>query len=225
MALFSPLASGVLLVLAVVLGVLSLVAAAYSWSAILSSRSRLDKIDTLEQELRKLRQDVKVLQSNLAGLQLQAAPAAGEPEKERPVWQDFIDDYNSLAISMNVPKAEEACEAFLRAYGLSLLVCVNPAAQEDSGRRTGPKFSEVDQLPTSTLWAWPIPEQAGAYAIVPNPLIPYGANLHNKGGMKETFASNYEQGEYRSIQVRLPALFHQQDHHWKIEQPGVIRLK
>ena len=103
MALFSPLASGVLLVLAVVLGVLSLVAAAYSWSAILSSRSRLDKIDTLEQELRRLRQDVKVLQSNLAGLQLQAAPAAGESEKERPVWQDFIDDYNSLAISMNVP--------------------------------------------------------------------------------------------------------------------------
>lgn len=53
----------------------------------------------------------------------------------------------------------------------------------------------------------------------------YNAKLHNEAGMKETFASNFTDGEYSGIMVKLPATFAAAQGNWKIKEPGAIRLK
>ena len=236
MELFPPLVAGVLIVLIGVLSVVSLVGVAYNWSVIISGRKQFNKIAELEKEVAALKQDVKVLKARLSA-EATAAQAEAEAkeaeqaleqeailaEKQKEVWHAFLADYNNLAASMDVPKAQQACEAFVKTNELEVFVCTDHAAQENG--QVMPQFAAVEDIAQSTYWAWPVPEAVGAYIVVPNPLHPYDQQLHNEGGMKETFASNYEQGECREIQVRLPAKFQKRNGQWKIIQPGVIRIK
>ena len=236
MELFPPLVAGVLIILIGVLSVVSLVGVAYNWSVIISGREQFNKIAELEKEVAVLKQEVKALKGRLyaEAAVAQAESAAKEAaqeleqeairaEKQKEVWHDFLADYNNLAASMDVPKAQQACEAFIKTNALELLVCTDHAAQENG--QAMPQFATADDVEQSTYWAWPVPEAFGAYIVVPNPLHPYDQQLHNEGGMKETFASNYEQGECRDIQVRLPAKFQKRNGQWKVIQPGVIRIK
>lgn len=242
MELFPPGVAHVMLVLVGVLSMVSLVGIAYLWSILISRRKQIRKIDELEKSITGMQQEIKELKGRLVADQLKDAvplKEAGQLKEltdvlakenavqttkaPREVWQDFIDDYNSLAASMHVPKAEQACQAFAEGYRLDLLICMNPAAQENG--QTVPKFTAVKNLSESTYWAWAVKEAPGAYVVVPNPLNPYDQKLHTEAGMKETFASNYEQGTAESIQVRLPAKFQNQGGTWKIIQPGVIRIK
>ena len=57
------------------------------------------------------------------------------------------------------------------------------------------------------------------------PLVEYNEELHSHKGMKETFASNYEKGSFKQLQVKLPAQFTQRLGAWKIVQPGVIKVQ
>lgn len=225
MALFPPLVGDVLVILTGVISIFALVIAAYSCSSIISGRKqfdKIDKIDRLEDELKKTQTELSALSTKR---KVNSAPerAAAAPTEIPPVWQAFLADYNSLAVSMDVPKADQACEAFVNNYGLALLICVDHAAKENG--QTSPKFAPVEQIAVSQYWAWPLPEQAEEYIVVPNPLHPYDQKAHAEGGMKETFASNYEQGSYHMIHVKLPASFRKKDGAWKISQPGVIQVK
>ena len=233
MELFPPIVANVMLIMIGVLSMVSLVGLAYNWSVVISGRRQFNKIAELEKSVGNLQQEIKELKGRLAAEQLKDAMqstepadtsrAAMAPPERREVWQDFLDDYNSLAASMHVPKAEQACQAFAEGYKLELLRCTNPAAQENG--QTVPKFAIAPCLQESTYWAWSVAEAPGAYVVVPNPLNPYDQKLHTEAGMKETFASNYEQGMADSLQVRLPAKFQKQGSVWKIVQPGVIRVK
>lgn len=231
MELFPPLVAQVMLVLVGVIGVVSLVVGAYNWSTLISGRSQFRKIEVLEQDVAKLQREIKTLNDRLAECErkmaapketepVPAGPQAAEPEE---LWSEFVSDYNSLAASMDVPKALHACATFAETYRLSFLICVDHAARENG--QIAPKFTAVDQLEQSTYWCWPVPDTIGAFVVVPNPLNAYDEDLHNEGGMKETFASNYESGCCKEIRVRLPAKFQQQGGNWKIIQPGVIKVK
>ena len=56
-------------------------------------------------------------------------------------------------------------------------------------------------------------------------MFPYDQNLHESGGMKETFAARYETGTtYDHVTVDMPALFSKRNDKWNIEQPGLLRL-
>ena len=140
------------------------------------------------------------------------------------IWQRFIDDYNHLADSLDAPLAEKACEDFCDQQQLQLLICTDHAA-EINGQRM-PRFERAATFAACTYWAWPITGQPGDYAVVPNPLVPVDKEANDKGGIKETFATNYEEADqpYKHIQVRLPALFRLDHNRWLIDQPGVIRL-
>lgn len=237
MELFPPIVANVMLILVGVLGMVSLVGLAYTWTMVISGRRQFNKISELEKSVGRLTAEVKELRGRLAAEQLRdavplPAEAIGKPhpvltpqeqQDEREIWQDFLDDYNNLAASMHVPKAEQACQVFAEDHELVFLICTDHAAQENG--RTVPKFAVAKSLQESTYWAWPVKEAPGAYVVVPNPLHPYDQKLHTKGGMKETFASNYEQGTAESLQVRLPAKFQNQGDSWKIVQPGVVRIK
>lgn len=140
------------------------------------------------------------------------------------IWQRFIDDYNHLADSLDAPLAEKACEDFCDQQQLQLLICTDHAA-EINGQRM-PRFERTATFAACTYWAWPITGQPGDYAVVPNPLVPVDKDANDHGGIKETFATNYEEDSqpYKHIQVRLPALFRLDHDRWLIDQPGVIRL-
>ncbi|MBQ1868435.1 hypothetical protein [Selenomonas sp.] len=230
MELFPPLVAQVMLVLVGVIGIVSLVVGAYNSSILISGRRQFLKIEVLEQNIAKLQQEIKELKSKQLPVE-ESQPVAIVPPAPDPlestgsdeVWADFLNDYNNLAASMDVPKAPQACETFAGTYQLSFLICIDHASQENGV--VLPKFAEVKQLAESTYWAWPVPDTGGAYVVVPNPLHAYDEKLHTEGGMKETFASNYEAGSCKEIKVRLPAKFQNRNGNWKIIQPGVIKVK
>ncbi|BAL84422.1 hypothetical protein SELR_27140 [Selenomonas ruminantium subsp. lactilytica TAM6421] len=237
-ALFSPMVANIIIILAGTISFVALIGVAYCYSILISKRDSFTKLDKFEQELKSLQQDVQELKKYVAKLQLQeAAPidrgvpaTAVNTQKNKPadktlpseVWQKFVDDYNNLAKSMNVPKAAEACENFVRDHKLHLLVCVETEAQ--SGGSATPVYAPVDKVNLSNYWAWSVTGQPEDFVVVPNPFVEYTEKLHQESGMKETFASNYETGSFRQIQVKLPAHFRQHLGAWKIVQPGVIRL-
>ena len=237
MALFPPLVADFLLILTGVISIVALVAAAYSWSINIGQRKQLDQFAAIEAELEKVKRDLRNLNSKMVPPEQPAAGAesataltsAVDPGpttagvSQVPIWQAFLADYNSLAVSINVPKADKACELFVQNYKLSLLICVDHAAQENG--QTVLKFVPVEQSAGSQYWAWPLPDKNGVYAVVPNPLQSYDQKLHTESGMKETFASNYEQGVYRILQVRLPAQFQCREGAWEIIEPGVIQVR
>lgn len=238
-ALFPPMIANVILILVGAISIVALIGVAYNYSIIISRRDRFDKIDQLERELKALQHDVREIKNSIAQYQVrEVAPAdkgGAEPAVDKPkappaenqlqseVWGKFVADYNNLAKSMNVPRAQEACESFVKDYGLHLLICVESASLNDSGKT--PEYAPVDKVDLSNYWAWNVTGLPDDFVVVPNPLHGYDEKLHNQGGMKVTFASNYETGQCREIQVKLPAHFSKRLGAWKIMQPGVIRLK
>ena len=88
----------------------------------------------------------------------------------------------------------------------------------------------ADDTETGNFWLWAIPQNNSRFVVVPNPACLYNENLHFEGGMKETFASNYDENnksaEYTKIEVKLPAIFvHDEDTApWIVEQPGLINV-
>lgn len=237
--LFPPLLASFMLVLVLVLGVGALVAAAYNWSMLVAVRKDFKKLTDLAKDVTFLRQEINNLKKADAG-DNGSEPAAPQPASPlkgdsasnqaysplataKPVWSNFVMDYNSLAVSMNVPKADEACRAFVENYHLALLAVDMEKSRQQGG--TVPQYKQVDTIENSCFWAWKIPV-AGLdnYAVVPNPMHKYNAKLHNEAGMKETFASNFTDGEYSGIMVKLPATFAAAQGTWKIKDPGAIRL-
>ena len=244
MGIFSPMVGDILTLFAFVVSVLALVAAAYALSTVRQKAAEVDKVYALEAEVKKLRRQFESLRGAQTAEQVAAITAAagvpsgkGAPERAasgakaagggqpEAVWSRFVTDYNNLSASMDVPRAEEACQAFVDNYQLRLLRCTDHDAVDETTGDHAPKFT-LAPFSISAFWAWQVPEDKGHFVVVPNPLRVYGEKAHAEGGMKETFASNYEAGkEYHRIQVRLPALLRKDSNGWHIEQPGVIRLK
>lgn len=256
MGIFSPMVADVLPLFTFVVSVLALVAAAYAFSTVRQKVAEVEKVYALEGEVKKLRRQVDALRGaktaeqvaaitagadgvsdDTAGDSAEGTAAAGTaakaPEADKAggaqapeaVWARFVIDYNNLSSSMDVPRAEEACQAFVDNYQLRLLRCTEHDAVDETTGDHAPKFT-LAPFSISAFWAWQVPDDKGHFVVVPNPLRAYGEKEHAEGGMKETFASNYEDGkQYHHMQVRLPALFRKDSAGWHIEQPGVIRLK
>ena len=230
--LFPPLVASVLIILVGAISMVALVGLAYNYSFIISARTKISRIEELEHEVKALQRDIKELKERAAKKsapefavpdKVAAKPVPAEERKlKQEVWQGLVDDYNNLANIMNVPRAAEACENFVRNNKLQMFICKEPQAAD--GGQT-PVYETVDTVDISRYWAWPVTGQPDDFIVMPNPLIEYNEELHNKGGMKETFASNYETGSFRHVQVKLPAYFTQRQGNWKIVQPGVIRVK
>ena len=237
--LFSPMIADTVLILVGVISLVALVGISYNYSLMFNARGKIAKIEALEQELKILQRELKELKSQMVKYQFKeaapidkgvpksavntAAAGAAESPLKQEVWQAFVDDYNNLARSMDVPKADKACESFVRNNRLHLLICVEPSDMENGGGT--PLYAPVDEVELSNFWAWQVPGKADVFVVVPNPLVEYNEELHNHKGMKETFASNYEKGNFKQLQVKLPAQFMQRLGAWKIVQPGVIKVQ
>lgn len=156
--------------------------------------------------------------------------AAAQPSKgkqsARPqeVWAPLLMDFNSLAASMQVPRADEACEAFIANYHLQMLRTSPHKVQGNDGHLV-PQYEVTETLADCTYWGWRLPDNLGRAVVLPNPLLGCDQTFYEEKGLKETFASNYEKGSYKTVEVKLPAMFRIEEGRWLIDQPGVIKVK
>lgn len=152
-----------------------------------------------------------------------AGASAGAPAsqgQQGPAWQGFIDSYNELAANMDVPRVMEACENFVKQNRLAMLIFAERDKLTDQM-----KFAIVEKVAQSVYWAKMVEGEVGRYVVVPNPMAKYENDLHENGGMKETFASNYAKGgHYHQYHVKLPALFRAKLGNWRIDKPGLLEL-
>ncbi|MBQ3336714.1 MAG: hypothetical protein IJG80_04855, partial [Selenomonadaceae bacterium] len=127
---------------------------------------------------------------------------------------NFVDEYNKLAAEMSKPGQLMRCEKFVRNNKLRILTY--------GGALT---FRPAIDVKDSGYWAFKC--ELDEYAVVPNPMNPCDEELHEHGGMKETFALNYVEGVYRKYFVKLPALFNLEagDDGWHLKSPGVVNLE
>ena len=242
-----PVFRDVLIILCIVLGVLLLFAVAYLWTVMQQAKDQTGQIKRLNEDLKAVTTELRTLQAILMpeefgkGKQEEAEPEVEpvlsfpQPEEGKPVsvkrtvWQDFVDDFNSLARSMDIPKADVACKNFVGLHQLILLKCLFPSSSDGRHSEMPPKFAREKNIADGVYWAWPIPEEEGRFAAVPRPDMDYDEKLYRQGGLKETFASNFENGDrgvvYHHVEVKLPAIFVNKNGNWHIEQPGLIRLE
>ena len=63
------------------------------------------------------------------------------------------------------------------------------------------------------------------YYVIPDPTLPYSEERHRFCGMKEAFASNYQEGKtYTHMEVEAPARFSLMGSLWAPQRPGKIML-
>ena len=211
-----------LIVLSFVAALLALVAGALAIVGVKGVRGPASKVDGLVADTAALEARVSALEKQLADAKPKEAKPAPAPKKDAKPWDDFLADYNLLAASIDTPQtSQEACDRFFALQNLKGLICLDPAAQVDG--KAAPKFVEVAQAEKSAYWAYAF-DEGKMFAIVPNPVKGYTKNLHEKGGMKETFASDFDDKDVPRVQVKLPALFTHENGTWVIAQPGIVKL-
>ena len=230
--IMSPLLSDSLTLLSIVLSIILLIALSYIWSIQRQDRDDIAKLSNTVKNLSKKLKDIETLQieknSSKETEKISkdiSVKVDNEPKTEtknfitnqvqipRNLWADFLESYNHIAESMAVPGQLKACENFVNENNLKILVYNGSM-----------NFVAASDVKESRFWAWKI-EESNKFAVVPNPMIKYDEDLHSHSGMKETFASNYENGSYTKYFAELPAILScDENNNWKILEPGVIKL-
>lgn len=134
---------------------------------------------------------------------------------KREVWQDFVDAYNNLANSMEVPKADVACVNFVKERGLKQFKLDSKSDLQH------PTFTEDAN---GVYWAYQVPNEE-RFAIVISPQTTFDEKFYKEGGLKESFASNFEDmKEIQKVTVKIPAIMTKKDGKYTINQPGLLRF-
>ena len=207
-------------VFALIAALLALVAGALALVGMKGVREPVSKVDGLVEKTEALEARVAALEQQLAPKEPKKAPEP--PKKKGNPWDDFLADYNTLAVSIDASQTgQEACDRFFALRSLKGIICLDPSATVEG--KAAPKFVEVAQAGKAAYWAYAVEDM---FAVVPNPIKGYTKTLHEKGGMKETFASNFDEvdKDVPRIQVKLPAIFTHDNGTWIIAQPGIVKL-
>ncbi|MBF1706500.1 MAG: hypothetical protein HXO80_07530, partial [Selenomonas sp.] len=105
---------------------------------------------------------------------------------------DFVRDYNAL---YDVPgtmfQKKKAQDDFIRDHEVQGMRCTNMQLRH-SRPELEPRFVAV--TPTRDADYWGMPLGNNLFAVVPNPFLVYGEEMHTAGGMREAFNSNYRLG-------------------------------
>ena len=119
---------------------------------------------------------------------------------------DYMRDYNAL---YDVPgtmfQKKRAQDDFIKLYEVLGLRCTNMQLRL-SRPELEPRFVAV--TPTRDADFWGMPLGNNLFAVVPNPFLVYGEEMHMAGGMREAFNSNYRAGNtYGRFTVKETATF------------------
>ena len=231
--ILSPLVSDSVTLLSIVLSIILLIALSYIWSiqrqdkddiaklsnAVKGLSKKIKDLETMHDEKKPLEKTETILKDIPINIPTEPAIETQQPIKEQVKisnnpWTDFLESYNHIAASMAVPGQLKACENFVVENKLKILIYTGSM-----------NFITAPDVKESRFWAWKL-EESNKFVVVPNPMIKYDEDLHSHSGMKETFASNYENGNYTKYFVELPAILTcDENKNWKILEPGVIKLE
>jgi len=119
---------------------------------------------------------------------------------------DFVRDYNAL---YDVPgtmfQKKKAQDDFIRDHEVQGMRCTNMQLRH-SRPELEPRFVAV--TPTRDADYWGMPLGNNLFAVVPNPFLVYGEEMHTAGGMREAFNSNYRLGNtYGRFTIKEAAIF------------------
>ena len=119
---------------------------------------------------------------------------------------DYVRDYNAL---YDVPgtmfQKKKAQDDFINLYEVQGLRCTNMQLRL-SRPELEPRFVAV--TPTRDADFWGMPLGNSLFAVVPNPFLVYGEEMHVAGGMREAFNSNYRAGNtYGRFTIKETATF------------------
>lgn len=157
-------------------------------------------------------------------------PAAQAPHREPTLEElaaSLVNNYNEIAgeiasgTATGVLRSRKK-EFHSRYVGFS---CMN-VNERMSNSDIKPDFSDMPS-DEGTFVAMLIPGRQDIYGVVPQLNTVYDLIMHNVGGMKEAFTSNFDKsvGHYDRVIVVKPAIFHRQSNgSWMIMQQGILRL-
>ena len=119
---------------------------------------------------------------------------------------DYIRDYNALYdVVGTMFQKKKAQDDFIKLYEVQGMRCTNMQLRL-SHPELEPRFVAV--TPTRDADFWGMPLGNGLFAVVPNPFLVYGEEMHMAGGMREAFNSNYRAGNtYGRFTVKETATF------------------
>ena len=119
---------------------------------------------------------------------------------------DYVRDYNALYdVKGTMFQKKKAQDDFIKLYEVQGMRCTNMQLRL-SRPELEPRFVAV--TPTRDADFWGMPLGNGLYAVVPNPFLVYGEEMHMAGGMREAFNSNYRAGNtYGHFTVKEAATF------------------
>ena len=119
---------------------------------------------------------------------------------------DYMHDYNVLYdVVGTMFQKKKAQDDFIKLYEVQGMRCTNMQLRL-SRPELEPRFVAV--TPTRDADFWGMPLGNGLFAVVPNPFLVYGEEMHMAGGMREAFNSNYRAGNtYGRFIVKETATF------------------
>ena len=119
---------------------------------------------------------------------------------------DYMQDYNALYdVAGTMFQKKKAQDDFIKLYEVQGMRCTNMPLRL-SRPELEPRFVAV--TPTRDADFWGMPLGNNLFAVVPNPFLVYGEEMHTAGGMREAFNSNYRAGNtYGRFTVKETATF------------------
>ena len=119
---------------------------------------------------------------------------------------DYVRDYNALYdVKGTMFQKKKAQDDFIKLYEVQGMRCTNMQLRL-SRPELEPRFVAV--IPTRDADFWGMPLGNGLFAVVPNPFLVYGEEMHTAGGMREAFNSNYRLGNtYGRFTIKEAAIF------------------
>ena len=144
-----------------------------------------------------------------------------ESEPESPPIVRFMEAY-SEANDIEDPALQKARFASLLAeFSSKRFTCTNPEDRK-TNPNAPPTFETRDE---GDFWAVEKGDGSDDYYVIPDPTFPYSEERHRFCGMKEAFASNYQEGKtYTHMEIEAPARFSLMGSLWAPQRPGKIVL-
>ena len=144
-----------------------------------------------------------------------------EPEEESPPIVRFLEAYSEANDVADTALQKARFASLLVEFSVKRFTCTNPEARK-TDPNAPPTFETRDE---GDFWAIEKEDGSDDYYVIPNPAIPYSEERHRLCGMKEAFASNYQEGKtYTHMEIEAPARFNLMGSLWAPQRPGKIVL-
>lgn len=144
-----------------------------------------------------------------------------ELEEESPPIVRFLEAYSEANDVADTALQKARFASLLVEFSVKRFTCTNPEARK-TDPNAPPTFETRDE---GDFWAIEKEDGSDDYYVIPNPAIPYSEERHRLCGMKEAFASNYQEGKtYTHMEIEAPARFNLMGSLWAPQRPGKIVL-